>query len=620
MTDARAIDIPQVTEFWGARPRLTVSQWASLYGALHQLCRPSKEESAGAVWNEAFDRFFLGRVVEATPSELPSLNCVRLYFDWYRSLFDARDDLSAGFKALEDRDSCARVPGLTELEDALCRPSDALCVDMARRLVAGDLQVDELDDEELAARVQQVADAMRRRALTFGSTVVEMPGHVAAYVARRVAAETHGFSTMPQRGQILRIDALTGPAGPLKDDLARPLLVLVDGPTDVDSVWWGWMLGAEPDYACEWDFVLGPGDEPRDPMAAVVQLWNPVHVYLPTVERVVGQLTEERMAELHALVADFLAGADAPAAEAVSQVTSSPMRVQRKTEAGLVVLTGQPLGDETDVRRVYQTLYESVADLVQQPARLAAAALADAAWLERAAVRQVGVNRFEATAAHDPSLKLEVTFQFPGAGEAVMLIQTRDGKRDRAPLNVRGQRIDMEGGVAFPAADLAAEVATALRLPDAFVRWAEVGAEFERTRRRTTGRTRDALQGLLRAVSEAALSPAHLYRFLFEPNGVPAVRSAGERTEAGSGPGPAPVVVRLDRTGPRRGKVHLWWLAPPPAIERVELMTGGKAAEQASVAGWEPGLASVDVAGLALDEGASAHAQVHGRTLRIDIG
>lgn len=233
------------------------------------------------------------------------------------------------------------------------------------------------------------------------------------------------------------------------------------------------------------------------------------------------------------------------------------------------------------------------------------------AWLDRAAVRQTGVNRFVATAAHDPLLTLEVAFQFPGVGQAVLLTQMRDGERHRAPLTVLGHRIDFDGGVAVPSAEVAAKVATVMGLPDAYVRWAEVGAEFGRTRRRMNGRTRGALHGLLQCVSDAALSPAHLFRFLFEPHGA---------LRANRGSGAAPVVVRMETRGPNSTSVHLWWLDPAPAIDRIDVFVAGKPVEPTPNVAWDERVETIDIVGMTIDVDAPAQAQLSGSSLRIEFG
>jgi hypothetical protein len=251
------------------------------------------------------------------------------------------------------------------------------------------------------------------------------------------------------------------------------------------------------------------------------------------------------------------------------------------------------------------------ANLAQQPARLATAAEAAAAWLERAAVRQTGVNRFVATAAHDPLLTLEIAFQFPGVGQAVLLTQMRDGERHRAPLTVLGHRIDFDGGVTVPSAEVAAKVASVMGLPNAYVRWAEVGAEFARTRRRMNGRTRGALHGLLQCVSDAALSPAHLFRFLFEPHGA---------LRANRGSGAAPVVVSMESRGPNSTSLHLWWLDPAPAIDRIDVFVAGKPVEPSPKVAWDERVETVDIIDMTIDVEAPAQAQLLGSSLRIDVG
>jgi hypothetical protein len=257
------------------------------------------------------------------------------------------------------------------------------------------------------------------------------------------------------------------------------------------------------------------------------------------------------------------------------------------------------------------------AGLVEQPMRPVSAPQ-DTEWLDRAAVQQTGVNRFVAKAAHDSSLTLEAAFQFPGVGQSVILTQMRNGVRHRAPLTVQGHHIEFDGGMAFPSADVAASVAAAMRLPDAYVHWAEVGAEFARTQRRTTSRTRGALQGLLRSVSDAALSHEQLFRFLFEPYG--AMRASAARGPSAGTTGPTPVVTRIESAGPVDGRIHLWWPGPAPTIDRVDVFVRGKPIDPAATVTWDAVIQTVNVVGTTLDIDVPAQAQVSGNALRIDFG
>ena len=118
--------------------------------------------------------------------------------------------------------------------------------------------------------------------------------------------------------------------------------------------------------------MLQEQDLPFDPEAAMVQVWNPVRLYLPIAARVVGSLSPGRLQSLLSLAADFAVGE--PPSESV---VWSGRVASRLTSAGLRVTTGSALGDQDDTRHRYQQLYFAAAEAVRESARLALRALAE---------------------------------------------------------------------------------------------------------------------------------------------------------------------------------------------------------------------------------------------------
>jgi hypothetical protein len=136
----------------------------------------------------------------------------------------------------------------------------------------------------------------------------------------------------------------------------------------------------ETDYCGYWDLLLGPEDEPCDPLAGMVQVWNRVHVYLPSTSIVLGQLSAGRLDAVRALFDELLDPDEQDPSLAQPGVT-----VTRKTQGGHQVRTGTPLGTEADPRWGYADLFGRILaeKAVKQPARLAAARRGEkAAWIE----------------------------------------------------------------------------------------------------------------------------------------------------------------------------------------------------------------------------------------------
>jgi hypothetical protein len=204
------------------------------------------------------------------------------------------------------------------------------------------------------------------------STPQELPRHVLDLIQRRVAANMLASTPIPAPGQIISVERIITPRpGQLDAILTAPLYVLLDAPAEAPVLWHGWLVAAEADYASWWDFVLQEQDAPFDPEAAMVQLWNPVRLYLPMAARVVGQLSPARLQAVRTLARDFAV------TEAPADVDPWPGRVaSRTTSLGLRVTTGSPLGSQTDDRHRYQDLYFDAAEAIREPARLALRALA----------------------------------------------------------------------------------------------------------------------------------------------------------------------------------------------------------------------------------------------------
>ena len=199
-----------------------------------------------------------------------------------------------------------------------------------------------------------------------------IPDHIKSLFQRRVAANALASLPFPMPGQILAVEKIVTPRPAQFDAIMQvPLHVLLDAPAEVPAVWHGWVVSAETDYAGWWDFVLQEQDAPFDPEAAMVQVWNPVRLYLPMAARVVGRLSPSRLQAVRALAADFAV------TEAPADIPSWPGRVaSRSTSQNLRITTGSPLGGDEDTRHRYQELYFEAAEAVREPARLALSALA----------------------------------------------------------------------------------------------------------------------------------------------------------------------------------------------------------------------------------------------------
>lgn len=183
------------------------------------------------------------------------------------------------------------------------------------------------------------------------SDTLEMPAFLRDKIRKRVSSRMAQFDTHPKPGQIWRFDGDT--------EQAMPLCVLLDTPKD-EHLWQGWLVSSETDYATDMDVLLEPKDEPFDPLAGMVETWNPVCVDIRKGTLVLAQLAPDRLVAIREVAAEqFEDGGDARPGFV------APL----KTHSGAIVLAGTPLGHEDDPRHRYQELYRDAAQTitVQQP-------------------------------------------------------------------------------------------------------------------------------------------------------------------------------------------------------------------------------------------------------------
>lgn len=173
---------------------------------------------------------------------------------------------------------------------------------------------------------------------------------LASLFARREAAAACVFGDAPGAGQIVVV-ATTRDARPLS------LAVLLDAPGD-DGLWSAWVVSPDTDYASWWDVLLDHRDEPFDPSAGMIQVWNRLRLRVPAESRVLARLSAERLKVVRALSDEFRAGRAPGAGEDAAPGIIAP----RAMPDGELVLSGTPMGNVRDPRRLYQSLHMEAAN------------------------------------------------------------------------------------------------------------------------------------------------------------------------------------------------------------------------------------------------------------------
>lgn len=176
----------------------------------------------------------------------------------------------------------------------------------------------------------------------------EMPAFIRTKIRQRIASRAAQFNTQPQAGQIWRFDDSA-------QNLA-PLCILLDQAQDQHH-WTGWLVAPETDYASNQDVLLEPQDEPFDPLASMVQTWNPVAVNVSKGARVLAQLAQPRLEAIREIALEKCEDGGGARAGFVAPL---------KTHRGATVLAGTRIIHPDDPRRQYQQLYRAAAQTLQQ--------------------------------------------------------------------------------------------------------------------------------------------------------------------------------------------------------------------------------------------------------------
>ena len=183
-----------------------------------------------------------------------------------------------------------------------------------------------------------------------------MPAHIAELIQRQLAARDAFPPQAPASGLLIRLWELPKKDTPWPFDGA--LAMLLDR-LDVSGFWHGWMAAGETDYATDADVLLEQGDEPFDPSAGVIQIWNPLRLRIDGSIKPLGRVAAERLMAMRSLASVLGAGA-------FMSATAHPGRMQLREIASIQLLCGTPLGSPNDPRWAYRALYGAAAARLQE--------------------------------------------------------------------------------------------------------------------------------------------------------------------------------------------------------------------------------------------------------------
>jgi hypothetical protein len=198
---------------------------------------------------------------------------------------------------------------------------------------------------------------------------------VAQYALDARMAAVKAFTPTPEvcPGQIRLVEYIVLPKySQLKDDdhnleLRFPLAVCLHRPHPTHpDVWHAWMALPNSSMASWFDMLTEEEDMPVDPFVGFISTVMNTYVYIPSTSRVLGQLSDERLAalrELHLSIGE----------ENETDVEPDPGEIiVRKTKSGRSITTGTPvlMRPQREVRAEYKRLFVELQAALQIPAEL----------------------------------------------------------------------------------------------------------------------------------------------------------------------------------------------------------------------------------------------------------
>lgn len=216
-------------------------------------------------------------------------------------------------------------PSLDDIQQRLFAPSYALVKIWVETPEALDNEI--IKQLEASTLAQQEKEAYQQSQEPVGAEIVnalfttdsstnkteqtaQIPDAIKQLIQQRSEVAKHCFSQSPSEGLIVFLGKGDDSASDLNLAMASPLVVILNKPSNNKNIWDAWMVAAETDYASDWDMLLDAHiDTPLDPLVGMVQVWNPVRIYLPLIEKSIGELKPERLATLRKLANAYQANA-----------------------------------------------------------------------------------------------------------------------------------------------------------------------------------------------------------------------------------------------------------------------------------------------------------------------
>ncbi len=184
---------------------------------------------------------------------------------------------------------------------------------------------------------------------------INMPPWLDGAIRNAVAQQSQPLPPQAAAGQLWSVAYSGHHRG---QAIAGRIPVLLDAVQE-EGGWNGWVVSSDNEYASWSDVIIDPVAQGLNPVASLVQTWNPVQVRVDSNALFLGQIGESCLRMLKA-VADELRPTHPP------KGLAGKIMAREIAGVGLVV-TGDHLGDADDPRWAYRRFYVEVAQCLDNP-------------------------------------------------------------------------------------------------------------------------------------------------------------------------------------------------------------------------------------------------------------
>lgn len=182
-----------------------------------------------------------------------------------------------------------------------------------------------------------------------------MPPWLSSAIRHAVAQKSHSLPAQIAAGQLWSVAYRGNHRG---QAISGRIPVLLDAAHSEDA-WSGWVVSSDNEYASWSDVIINPLQQGINPVASLVQTWNPVQVRVDGAALFLGQIDENCLHMVRAVAVE-------PRPTYPPAGLTGRVMAREVAGAGRVV-TGDHFGGADDPRWAYRRFYAEVAQCLDNP-------------------------------------------------------------------------------------------------------------------------------------------------------------------------------------------------------------------------------------------------------------